>query len=417
MSSGHHWLEASFAEIRPRALAGLCRQFRDLELAEESFSIACLRAVDKWPADGLPDDPFAWLFTVARNAGLDSLRRNTRHNEKSHLVESEYTGQSELPEDVIDERAVRDDVLRLLFICCHPALTPQDQSALALRIVVGLSVQEIASAFLVKVKTMEQRITRAKRTVADTPVAFETPDLIERNKRLNTVMLMLYLQFNEGWSASAGETQIKQSLCEESIRLARLLLDLFPGISELMGLLALFLIQHSRRAARIADDGQLVTLAEQDRSLWDHVQIAEARVLLEKALRHRSPGSYQIQAAIGAVHASAIEPETTDWEEIERLYRALYIFEPTPVVKLNHASAVAQTQGARAALEMLEPIADQLAGYRWYHTARAAFHVELGELKKAKSAYRQALTLNPTREEQRVIEEQIIACEKNAHPV
>ena len=259
MTDSHAWLEARFAEIRPKAIAALMRQFRDLDLAEEAFSASCLKAVQVWPRRGLPDDPLAWLLTVGRNAGIDSLRRMARSRNAASPDRADQDAEGDVV-DRIDMGGLRDDVLRLLFICCRPDLTVQDQSALALRIVGGLSVAEIARAFLVKPKAMEQRITRAKRAAVRADIPFRTPDLAERHTRLKTVSLLVYLMFNEGWSASAGDTLIKAPLCEEAIRLARLLLDLFPSVSELMGLLALFLLQHSRRRARIGPEGDLIAL-------------------------------------------------------------------------------------------------------------------------------------------------------------
>ncbi len=412
----HTWLEARFAAIRPKAIAALTRQLRDLDLAEEAFATSCLRAVKSWPEKGVPNDPLAWLLTVGRNAGLDIIRRKNRAAANPPDEESVET-----PEDGyidhIDNDGLRDDVLRLLFICCHPNLTPQDQLALALRIVTGMSVDEIAAAFLVKPKTMEQRITRAKRAVARADVPFETPDLKERLNRFRTVSVMLYLLFNEGWSASSGDIQIRLPLCEEAIRLARLLLNLFPGMSEMMGLLALFLFQHSRRRARLDDQGHIVRLEEQDRSLWDHEMIAEADSLLEKAWRHGAPGPYQIQAAIAAVHARAQAPDEADWQELAQLYAALYVLEPTPVVKLNHAAAVANIEGPAAALDMLEPLAGDLENYRWFHAARAGFLQELRRFGDAKDAYESALQLEPTEAERHFLQQKISECEENLKPV
>ncbi len=412
MSPYSAWLEARFAEIRPKAIAALTRQFRDLDLAEEAFSASCLKAVQVWPRQGLPDDPLAWLLTVGRNAGIDSLRRTSRSRDAASPESADQDTEGDLV-DRLDMGGLRDDVLRLLFICCRPDLTVQDQSALALRIVGGLSVAEIARAFLVKPKAMEQRITRAKRTAMRADIPFQTPDLAERHARLKTVSLLVYLMFNEGWSASAGDTLIKAPLCEEAIRLARLLLDLFPSVSELMGLLALFLLQHSRRRARVDPEGELVGLDDQDRALWDRPMIAEARALLEKALRHGTPGPYQIQAAIAAVHAAAAHAEDTDWREIERLYAALYLMQPTPVVRLNHAAAVAKVEGPKAALTMLETLEHDLAGYQWFHTTRAAFFTEMGDAAAAKAALERALALGPTAPERRHLRRQITDCEKN----
>ena len=408
------WFTAQFASVRPKAIAFLTRYFRDVELAEEAFAISCLRALKSWPETGLPQDPLAWLLTVGRNAGRDILRKQKRPLPEPEIEASSPDQFEENYLEFLDNAELRDDILRLLFICCHPALSSQDQSALALRIVTGMSVREIAAAFLVKTKTMEQRITRAKQTIKDENVPFETPDLMERTKRLNSVMLMLYLLFNEGWSASSGEIQIKAPLCEEAIRLGRLLLNLFPGVSELMGLLALFLNQHARYAARLDGKGKIITLEDQDRTLWNPALIKEAAILLEKALRHASPGSYQVQAAIAGVHARSKDPEGTDWHEIDRLYSTLYLLEPTAVVKLNHASVVARIRGPKDALDMLTPLSDDLKTYRWYHAAIASFHFELADFAKAKIAYQHVLNLDVTAQEKIFIDQKIAECEKKS---
>jgi len=416
--AAYAWLKARFAITRPKAIAVLARQFRNVELAEEAFATASIRALKVWPEQGLPDDPFAWLLKVGRNAALDILRKG------KHAVAWDVEADALAPDaslDVeenliedLDQAGLRDDVLRLLFICCHPDLGRQDQLALALKIVVGMSVDEIARAFLVKTKTMEQRITRAKRTVAAADIPFETPDLTERARRFKAVSLMLYLLFNEGWSASSGDIQIKTSLCDEAIRLARLLLDLFPGLSELMGLLALFLFQHSRRDARSDHVGDLVPLERQDRTRWDGEMIAEGKALLQKASRHGTPGPYQFQAAIAAEHAKAARDEETDWVEIERLYEKLYAVEPSPIIRLNQAAALAKVKGPKAALSIIDQLAPELTTYRWYHAARAAFLFDLQSFGDAKAAYQQALLLRPTEPEKRFLEERITACEKKS---
>ncbi|WP_085907240.1 RNA polymerase sigma factor [Kiloniella majae] len=406
----HPWLQARFADIRPKAIAALVSYFRDIDLAEESFSLACVKALDVWQKQGLPDDPFAWILTVGRNAGRDIIRKNNTRDNHQMLQAQESTNHNAF-DDVTQENEFRDDVLRLLFICCHPKLSIQDQSALALKIVIGLSVEEIACAFLVKPKTMEQRITRAKKTIAKDSIPFQAPDLIERAERLKTVSLMLYLLFNEGWSASSGEVQIKVLLCEEAIYLTKLLLSLFPSQTETMGLLALMLFQHARYPAR-TDSNKLILLEYQNRDLWNRSTISEAHVLLEKALRHGTPGTFQIQAAIAGVHSIAKAYEATDWEEIERLYALLYQFEPTPIVKLNHAVAIAKTKGSIEALKILDGIEDELQSYRWFHSTRAAFLFETGQRDKAKAVYQTALTLTPTEPEQEILREKILECEK-----
>jgi RNA polymerase sigma-70 factor (ECF subfamily) len=407
----HAWLEARFADIRPQALAALTRQFRNVDLAEEAFANACMRAIQTWPKSGLPDDPLAWLLSVGRNAGIDIIRKNQRISELSPTpqpaddVEGVYAEQ-------LDNDGLRDDVLRLLFICCHPALSAQDQLALALKTITGMTVAQIADAFIVKPKTMEQRLTRAKRTMASANIPFETPDTTERSRRLKTVSLMLYLLFNEGWSASSGEVQIKEPLCDEAIRLTRLLLNLFPGMGELMGLLSLFLFQHSRRKARLDENGNLVVLDDQDRKLWDRPMIAEATILLEKTLRRGPSGPLQIQAAIASIHSLAPSPQETDWQELARLYALLYAIEPTPVIRLNQAVAIEKTRGPEAALAMLEPLVAELQTYRWYHAARAAFLFDLKRFPEAQHAYETALGLHPTAAERRLLLEKINACKK-----
>lgn len=409
----HAGLEARFADIRPQALAALTRQFRNVDLAEEAFANACIRAVQTWPKTGLPNDPLAWLLSVGRNAGIDIIRKNQRISALSPTPSPDEDIEGVYAEQ-LDNDGLRDDVLRLLFICCHPALSAQDQLAVALKTITGMSVAQIAGAFVVKPKTMEQRLTRAKRTIADAAIPFETPDSTERSRRLKTVSLMLYLLFNEGWSASSGEVQIKEPLCEEAIRLTRLLLNLFPGMGELMGLLSLFLFQHSRRKARLNANGNLVPLDDQDRKLWDRPMIAEAKALLEKTLRRGPSGPLQVQAAIASIHSLAPSPNDTDWRELARLYALLYAIEPTPIIRLNQAVAIEKIKGPEAALAMLEPLAAELQTYRWYHAARAAFLFDLERFSDAQHAYETALSLHPTEAERRLLLEKIDSCKENS---
>jgi RNA polymerase sigma-70 factor (ECF subfamily) len=296
----------------------------------------------------------------------------------------------------LDGSEYRDDVLRLLFICCHPDLPATQQIALALRIVSGLTVAEIARAFLVGERAMEQRITRAKRRVADANVPFETPGAIERAERVAAVAAMIYLLFNEGYSASGGDAHIRVPLCEEAIRLARLLLRLFPAEPEIMGLTALLLLQHARAPARLDGQGSIVLLDDQDRTRWDHPLIAEGLVLVEKALRHRRPGPYQIQAAMAAVHARAARPEDTDWEDMDGLYAILETLQPSPVVTLNRAVAVAKLRGPAAALDMIEPLAARLSGYFHFFGVRGALLKDLGRNEEARVAFDQAIALAHT---------------------
>lgn len=391
------WLDAALTSARPQAMGALLRYFRNLDRAEEAFQEACLRALRNWPVNGPPRDPAAWLIFVGRNAALDQVRRQSV---EEPLPPEELISDSDDTEAALAERLdnahYRDDVLRLLFICCHPDLPATQQIALALRIVSGLSVKEIARAFLVGESAMEQRITRAKRRVAQAQVPFETPGPIERAERLAAVAAMIYLLFNEGYSASGGDAHIRVPLCEEAIRLARLLLRLYPGEPEIMGLTALLLLQHARAPARLDAEGSIVLMEDQDRALWDHGMMAEGLVLVEKALRHRRPGAYQVQAAIAGVHAQAARFEDTDWAEIDRLYAVLEALQPSPVITLNRAVAVAKVRGAAAALAMIEPLAEPLAGYFHYFGVKGALLLELDRAEEARAAFDRAIALAHT---------------------
>ncbi len=403
------WLEATFAQQRPRAIGALTRVFRDINTAEEAFADACLKALTVWPKDGAPRDPLAWLLTTARNVGLDQLRKSHRRA----AILSRHTEEFQpVPAETPDPDEMRDDVLRLLFICCHPELDRRDQIAIALRVVVGLSVDEIACGFLVKPKTMEQRITRAKKKIASNPVAFETPSPAERGTRLSEVSLMIYLMFSEGWSTSAGPAQMRLTLCEEAIRLSRLLVVLFPSMGEQAALLALLLLQHARRRARMDADGKLVALDDQDRSLWDRANIAEATALLQKAERIGHRGAYIIQAAIAAAHARAGSPTETDWALIESHYAALYALQPTPVVRLNQIAAQAKLHGPHHALHAMEGLADDLATYRWYHAMRAGLLQDIDDHKAAIAAFETVLSLSPTTPERAAVVEKIDVSKK-----
>ncbi|MGI6856134.1 RNA polymerase sigma factor [Mesorhizobium sp. 1B3] len=391
------WIGGRVAAARPRVVGALLRYFRDLDLAEEAFQEASLRALKTWPVKGPPRDPTAWLIFVGRNASLDETRRRARQEALPPEESISDLGDTEATmAERLDDAHYRDDVLRLLFICCHPDLPAAQQIALALRVVSGLSVKEIARAFLVGESAMEQRITRAKRKVAAASVPYGAPDAAERAERLGVVAAMVYLVFNEGYAASGGEAHIRGALCEEAIRLARLLLELFPGEAEIMGLTALLLLQHARAPARLDVDGAIVLLADQDRRLWDAGLIAEGTVLIEKAMRHRRPGPYQIQAAIAAVHAAAHRAEETDWAEIDALYATLERLQPSPVVTLNRAVAVARLAGPEAALDMIAPLGDALDGYFHFHGVKGALLKQLGRRDDARAALERALALAGT---------------------
>jgi RNA polymerase sigma-70 factor, ECF subfamily len=402
------WIDAAITSARPQAIGALLRYFRDLDTAEEAFQEACLRALKSWPVNGPPRDPAAWLILVGRNSALDEARRKNKHDPlpPDELISDLDDAENDLA-DRLDSSHYRDDVLRLLFICCHPDLPASQQVALALRIVSGLSVKEIARAFLVTEVAMQQRITRAKARVADADVPFETPGAPERAERLAAVAAMIYLLFNEGYSASGGDAHVRASLCDEAIRLARLLLRMFRGDSEILGLNALLLLQHARTPARLDANGQIVVLDEQDRSLWDREMIAEGLALVEKAFRLQRIGPYQVQAAIAAVHAQAARAQDTDWAQIDRLYGLLETVQPSPIITLNRAVAVSKVRGPEAALEMIEPLAKTLAGYFNFHGLRGALLMQLQREKEARSAFDQAVSLANTPAEAAHIRTQI----------
>jgi RNA polymerase sigma-70 factor (ECF subfamily) len=389
------WINAALTAARPQALGALLRYFRDLDTAEEAFQDACLKALDAWPRNGPPRDSTAWLILVGRNAALDGVRRRSR---QAPLPPEESLSDLEDAEAALAERLdgahYRDDVLRLLFMCCHPGLPSTQQIALALRIVSGLTVKQIARAFLVGEAAMEQRITRAKARVAKDDIPFEAPSAVERAERLAAVAAMIYLVFNEGYSA--GEGSARAELCGEAIRLVRLLLRLFQTEPEIMGLAALMLLQHARTGARFDASGEIILLDDQDRSLWDRKMIAEGLALIDKAMRHRQPGPYQIQAAIAALHARAAKASDTDWAEIDALYGALERLQPSPVVTLNRAVAVSKLRGPEAALAMIEPLAERLDGYFHFFGAKGAFLLDLGRKEEARVAFDRAIALANT---------------------
>jgi len=391
------WIDKALTSARPQAMGALLRYFRNLDTAEEAFQEACLRALKSWPDKGPPRDPAAWLIFVGRNSGIDAIRRGSK---QVALPDEEKISDTEDAEADIAERLdgehYRDDILRLLFVCCHPDLPSTQQIALALRIVSGLSVRQIARAFLVGESAMEQRITRAKARVGAAGIPFETPDAEARAERLAAVSTMIYLIFNEGYSASGEGAAHIRPLCDEATRLARLLLRLFPAEPEIMGLTALMLLQHARSPARFDTEGIIVLLEDQDRGLWNQPMIAEGLSLIDKAMRHRQPGAYQIQAAVAALHARAAKAEDTDWRQIDALYAALERLQPSPVITLNRAVAISKVEGAAAALEMIEPLGERLCGYFHFHGVRGALLLELGRRQEARVAFDRAIALANT---------------------
>jgi RNA polymerase sigma-70 factor (ECF subfamily) len=390
------WIEAALTGARPQAVGALLRYFATWT-RPRSFQDACLRALKSWPVNGPPRDPAAWLIMVGRNAGIDGVRRRSRQEPLPEEAAVSDLDDVEAPlAERLDGADYRDDVLRLLFICCHPDLPATQQIALALRIVSGLSVKQIARAFLVGEAAMEQRITRAKRRVAEAEVPFETPGPIERAERLGVVAAMIYLVFNEGYSAAGETAGARAPLADEAIRLGRLLLRLFQTEPEIMGLTALMLLQHARTPARFDAEGAAILLEDQDRSLWSRKMISEGLALIDKAMRHRRPGPYLVQAAIAALHARAERPEDTDWAEIDVLYATLERLQPSPLITLNRAVAVSKVRGPEAALEMVEPLGGALGGYFYFHGLRGGLLLQLGREADAREAFGRAIALANT---------------------
>lgn len=386
-----------------RVLATLIRLLGDFDLAEEALHDAFRAALEQWPRDGVPEKPCAWLVSTGRFKAIDAMRRRSRFNPLHELPDG-----SDIPPDDpvdLDGESVEDDRLRLIFICCHPALPPDAQVALTLREVCGLTTEEIARAFLVGAPTLAQRIVRAKAKIRDARIPYQVPSPEELPERLDSVLRVVYLVFNEGYSASGGDALTRQDLSGEAIRLARLLLELLPE-PEATGLLALMLLQESRRRARASPTRDLILLEDQDRSLWNRDHIDEGLTLVERALASRRFGPYTLQAAIAAVHARAGTPPETDWARIVALYDLLAEIQPSPVVELNRAVAVAMRDGPEAGLERIDAILEsgELSDYHLAHSARADLCRRLGKSAEARASYRRALALARQAPERRFLE-------------
>ncbi|WP_347927798.1 RNA polymerase sigma factor [Pseudomonas helvetica] len=398
-------VEAVYRNESRRILATLIRLLGDFDLAEEALHEAFFVAVERWQRDGVPDNPRAWLVSTGRFKAIDGLRRRARFAASQAALVAQL---EELEETDWSAEDVEDDRLRLIFTCCHPALAADSQVPLTLREVCDLTTEEIARAFLVAPSTIAQRIVRAKSKIRDAKIPYQVPSVAELPERLDSVLRVIYLVFNEGYSASVGSELTREDLTREAIRLGRLLMELLPE-AEVMGLLALMLLNESRRPARTSASGELIVLDEQDRSLWNTQMIAEGCALIERALSTRGFGPYCLQAAISAVHAEAVTAEQTDWPQIVGLYDVLLRVQPSPVIELNRAAALSRRDGPLAGLTLVEGILQrgELLDYHLAHSARAEFCRQLGRVEEARAAYLRALELTRQEPERRFIERRL----------